>query len=155
MSLYRLTYYSQASSQISRYDLKNILETAQKHNRANDITGLLYYQDFKFLQILEGEHHQINQTYHRIARDERHYDPCLIECIPVKKREFEVWSMQGVHIDDLATEQIRMLMLKYSGSSLFQPDQMMAEQCLEFMQELAYIHLLSDDLSLEFAELAI
>ncbi|MEB3311555.1 MAG: BLUF domain-containing protein [Snowella sp.] len=155
MSLYRLIYCSQASSEISRYDLKDILETSQKNNQATGITGLLYYEDSKFLQILEGDHRQVNQTYHRILRDPRHHDPLLIECLPVQKREFEVWSMQGIHTDDLATEQIRTFLLKYSGFSQFLPDTMTAEQCLGFMQELAYIHLLSDSFTLELAELAL
>ena len=74
MNLYRLVYSSQASSELSPQDLKEISEISQKNNQFDGMTGLLCYSDLMFLQILEGEHQQVNKTYHRIVRDKRTFE---------------------------------------------------------------------------------
>jgi len=150
MSLYRLIYSSQASSEISSQDLKDIAEISQQNNNIDGITGLLCYGDSMFLQILEGEHQQVSKTYHRIVADKRHHTPVLIECLPTKTRLFEAWSMQTISMNELATDQMNTLVLRYSGSSKFKPNSMTPEQCLGFVQEIASIHELSDSLQLSF-----
>ena len=116
MNLYRLVYSSQANSELSPEDLKDISVVSENNNLADGITGLLCYSNLMFLQILEGEHEQINKTYHRIVGDKRHHTPILIECVPIQNRLFEVWSMQTISLSDLADSQINTLILKYSGS---------------------------------------
>jgi hypothetical protein len=150
MNLYRLVYSSQASSALSPEDLKNISDVSQKNNQLDGITGLLCYGNLMFLQILEGEHEQVNKTYHRIVGDKRHHTPILIECVPIKNRLFEVWSMQTINLTELADDQINTLILKYSSSPKFKPNGMSPEQCLNFMQEVANIYELSDSLVLDF-----
>jgi len=150
MNLYRLVYSSQASSELSPQDLKEIPEISQKNNQFDGMTGLLCYSDLMFLQILEGEHQQVNKTYHRIVRDKRHHTPVLIECVPIQNRLFEDWSMQIINLSDLADSQINTLILKYSGSPKFKPNGMNPEQCLNFMQEVANIYQLSDSLAIDF-----
>jgi hypothetical protein len=150
MDLYRLIYSSQASYKLSSQDLKDIAEVSQKHNQPDGITGLLCYNNSMFLQILEGEQQQVSKTYHRIVRDKRHHTPILIECVPIKNRLFEVWSMQTISLTELADSQINILILKYSGSPKFNPNGMSPEQCLNFMQEVANIYELSDSLVIDF-----
>jgi hypothetical protein len=150
MNLYRLVYSSQANSELSPEDLKDISVVSEKNNLADGITGLLCYSNLMFLQILEGEHEQINKTYHRIVGDKRHHTPILIECVPTQNRLFEVWSMQTISLSDLADNQINTLILKYSGSPKFKPNGMSPEQCLNFMKEVANIYQLSDSLVIDF-----
>ena len=150
MNLYRLVYSSQANSELSPEDLKDISVVSENNNLADGITGLLCYSNLMFLQILEGEHEQINKTYHRIVGDKRHHTPILIECVPIQNRLFEVWSMQTISLSDLADSQINTLILKYSGSPKFKPNGMSPKQCLNFMKEVANIYQLSDSLAIDF-----
>ena len=150
MNLYRLVYSSQASSELSSQDLKEISAVSQKNNHLDGITGLLCYSDLMFLQILEGEHEQVSKTYHRIVGDKRHHAPVLIECVPIQNRLFEVWSMQTINLGDLADSQMNTLILKYSGSPKFKPNGMSPKQCLNFMKEVANIYQLSDSLAIDF-----
>ena len=150
MNLYRLVYSSQANSELSPEDLKDISVVSENNNLADGITGLLCYSNLMFLQILEGEHEQINKTYHRIVGDKRHHTPILIECVPIQNRLFEVWSMQTISLSDLADSQINTLILKYSGSPKFKPNGMSPKQCLNFMKEVANIYQLSDSLTIDF-----
>ena len=150
MNLYRLVYSSQANSELRPEDLKDISVVSEKNNLADGITGLLCYSNLMFLQILEGEHEQINKTYHRIVGDKRHHTPILIECVPTQNRLFEVWSMQTISLSDLADSQINTLILKYSGSPKFKPNGMNPGQCLNFMKEVANIYQLSDSLVIDF-----
>jgi hypothetical protein len=150
MNLYRLVYSSQANSELSPEDLKDISVVSENNNLADGITGLLCYSNLMFLQILEDEHEQINKTYHRIVGDKRHHTPILIECVPIQNRLFEVWSMQTISLSDLADSQINTLILKYSGSPKFKPNGMSPKQCLNFMKEVANIYQLSDSLAIDF-----
>jgi hypothetical protein len=150
MNLYRLVYSSQASSELSPEDLKDISVVSEKNNLTDGITGLLCYSNLMFLQILEGEHQQVNKTYHRIIGDKRHHTPILIECVPTQNRLFEVWSMQTIRLGDLADSQMNTLILKYSGSPKFKPNGMSPGQCLNFMKEVANIYQLSDSLLIDF-----
>lgn len=149
MSLYRLIYSSQAIPTLKPQDLKDILESSQKNNPNNGITGLLCYSKPCFLQVLEGECEQVNETYHRIVQDERHHTPKIIECLPIRKRNFEVWSMQAISINDLATDQVKTLVLKYSGFTSLRPDAMDPEQCLSFLIDIAKVYQLSDNFFLD------
>jgi len=150
MNLYRLIYSSQTSTELSPEDLKDISDVSQKNNQIDGITGILCYSNLMFLQILEGEHQQVSKTYHRIVQDKRHHTPILIKCVPIKNRLFEIWSMQTIDLTELADSQINTLILKYSGSPKFKPNEMSPEQCLNFMQEVGNIYELSDSLVLDF-----
>lgn len=142
-------YSSEAIPTLKPQDLKDILESSQKNNPTNGITGLLCYSKPAFLQVLEGERDAVNETYHRIVQDERHHNPCLIECVPIKRRNFEVWSMQAISVGDLSTEQVRSLVLKYSGYITLRPETMDPEQCLGFLSDIAKIYQLSDNFFLD------
>ncbi len=80
-----------------------ILESSIRHNKENDITGMLLYAGGNFLQVLEGESDCITETFQRISIDPRHHN--IIEIInnPIPEREFSQWSM-GFH--QLTQEQI-------------------------------------------------
>ena len=150
MNLYRLIYSSQTSTELSPEDLKDISVVSKKNNQIDGITGILCYSNLMFLQILEGEHQQVSKTYHRIVGDKRHHTPILIKCVPIKNRLFEIWSMQTINLTELADSQINTLILKYSGSPKFKPNEMSPDQCLNFMQEVVNIYQLSDSLAIDF-----
>ena len=149
MSLYRLIYSSTAHPDLTPQDLKEILEISEKNNSENGITGLLCYGNQIFLQVLEGEWDEVNKTYHRIAQDTRHHTPRLIECLPISSRAFEVWSMQAITLNELATEQLKTLILKHSGTVKLRPELMRPDQCLNFLLDVAKVYQLSDNFYLD------
>jgi len=145
MGLYRLIYSSQAIPTLQPQDLKDILVASEKNNPERGITGLLCYGQPAFLQILEGDRQMVNETYHHIVTDNRHHSPQIIECVPIRKRIFETWSMQAIALNNLSKEQINSLVLKYSGSTALDPDRMEPEQCLNFLVDIAKVYQLSDN----------
>ncbi len=149
MNLYRVIYSSYAKPDLDIQELKDIMEASTKNNKEDGITGLLCYGDSMFLQLLEGDQEKVSTTYHRIARDERHHGPLLIECQSISKRLFEVWSMQAIQLTDLNREQVNNIVLKYSGSALFRPNSMTPLQCVSFLKEMATLFQLSDSVILE------
>lgn len=76
-----------------KIDLRSILATARRNNRANNITGLLMFNGKRFLQVLEGPADAIGATFERISRDSRHRGQVLLARKAIERREFGDWSM--------------------------------------------------------------
>lgn len=76
--------------------LAPILESAVRHNREDDITGMLLYSGGNFLQVLEGAANKVNETYQRICHDLRHTNIIILIQKEVDERHFPDWSM-GYH----------------------------------------------------------
>jgi hypothetical protein len=76
--------------------LSAILASAQKHDAANGITGMLLYAEGSFLQVLEGPPEAVDATYARIQQDPRHKRTLVMSEHAVPQREFGDWRM-GFH----------------------------------------------------------
>ncbi len=140
MSLYRLTYCSQADPNLRYQDLKDILEKSEKNNTPVGITGLLCYGDDMFLQCLEGDRKIVSQTYHRIAQDQRHYDAELIELCAIDSRYFTEWSMKVVQLGALSPDKVKAILIKHSSSSFLRPSTMTPKQCLQLLIDLQHFY---------------
>ena len=70
--LIELSYVSKTTSGFNRTDLIQILETAQSFNQKNKITGILFYEDGFFAQLIEGHKLDILPLWKRIQDDKRH-----------------------------------------------------------------------------------
>ena len=95
--LIRLVYSSDHAD--PHVDLEGALEierSSQKNNLFNGITGVLYFNESGFLQVLEGEMQVVTQTFGRVSRDNRHQNVRLIETIPIKKQIFSLWDLRLV-----------------------------------------------------------
>jgi Sensors of blue-light using FAD len=91
-----LGYISQANfddTSAGSPDITAILESAQRHNTINDLTGMLVSDGQRFLQILEGDKASVIGTYLRIANDSRHRMVESLGYIPLVKRHFSTWRM--------------------------------------------------------------
>ena len=135
MVLYRMVYSSYASPNLGYEDLNDIMGKSEKNNSRDGITGFLCYRDSMFLQVLEGDRQILCKTYHRISQDNRHHNPEIIEAAPIESRIFGLWSMRAIKLGDLSAERAQHLILKHSGSTVFKPHTMSAEQCLNFFTE--------------------
>lgn len=99
--LCRLIYYSSASPHLQDSDVDAILDEAIRRNGRCGITGLLAYDAFYFMQILEGEDEAVNTLYLSIAADPRHYDVRLILYQRIEERRFSEWSMALAKLPDV------------------------------------------------------
>lgn len=81
-------------------DLKTILTTATEHNKHNDITGVLFFDNGKFIQILEGELDVLTPLLERIKGDPLHKNFKMLINEPIEKRETEQWSMKAFDLSE-------------------------------------------------------
>lgn len=123
MPLVRLIYASTVKDGFNADDIAEILQTAKKHNTANNVTGMLCFTRKIFLQCLEGTREQVNRTYHKILNDPRHDNVVILDYREVVERQFAQWSM-GYIPETSITGPIN---LKYSGSTEFDPYTMSGE----------------------------
>ena len=69
----RLVYVSQASPGVGARDTYDIMRVAINRNSQLGLTGVLLFLDGYFVQLLEGQPHQVNARFQRIAADVRHH----------------------------------------------------------------------------------
>jgi hypothetical protein len=98
MSLVSLIYVSSARAELGPEELNRILESAVRHNTAQDVTGMLLYLNGSFMQVLEGEESAIDETYSRVRQDPRHIGVLQIDRARTKARSFDQWSMGFKHL---------------------------------------------------------
>lgn len=99
--LHLIVYMSSATPDCDKNvtsELKNIISVARRENAAHAITGLLFYLDRKFLQIIEGPEAKLRQLMTNIERDNRHRDLHYLIDTPVEMRGFKDWSMESFHL---------------------------------------------------------
>ena len=91
-----IIYVSKKSELYKDEDLKKIVESAQKHNAENSVTGALAVVDNWFMQYLEGSAPDVNRTYRRISEDKRHHLLMIRHYGFADARLFDEWSMEDV-----------------------------------------------------------
>ncbi|SFR53215.1 BLUF domain-containing protein [Thiomicrospira sp. ALE5] len=96
--MFELVYTSRASSMMTEIELEELRNEAIYFNSMQQITGLLLYNNGIFLQLLEGEQHDIESLYSKIKQDFRHYDVRQIYSRPIEKRSFGKWSMRFFNV---------------------------------------------------------
>lgn len=109
--LTRLLYVSTAVGPVTTAVTATILRSAQKHNAASGITGVLCQGRGVYLQVLEGERSQVDAIYGRIALDKRHNNVVLRQQEDISRRQYGKWAMAHVdmaHLDnaEAAREQV-------------------------------------------------
>jgi Sensors of blue-light using FAD len=91
--IWQLLYSSVQAYEMETADMVKLLFDARAFNRENGITGLLLYHEGRFMQLIEGEQHQIQRLYRRIVGDSRHRDVVLEVNAPAEQRLFPQWQM--------------------------------------------------------------
>jgi hypothetical protein len=89
----QIIYTSTACDTVDREERVAILEVSRRNNVRDSITGLLYSDEHRFLQALEGPSDRVEATYARIQQDERHKDIKVISRREIQSREFGDWAM--------------------------------------------------------------
>ncbi|WP_084494889.1 BLUF domain-containing protein [Alkanindiges illinoisensis] len=80
-------------------DVKDILTTARRENKKNNLVGALYYGNGCFFQCLEGNQQDIDQLYAKLEKDPRHHELKVLSLEPVEQRSFSSWEMKYATID--------------------------------------------------------
>jgi hypothetical protein len=91
--IWQLLYSSAQAYEMETADMVKLLFDARAFNRENGITGLLLYHEGRFMQLIEGDQHEIQRLYRRIAQDSRHRDVILEVNAPADQRLFPQWQM--------------------------------------------------------------
>ena len=95
--LSQMLYISTAVGPVTTAVTGTILRSAQAHNLAHGITGVLCQGQGVYLQVLEGEPSQVDALYARILLDKRHQNVVLRLRQDIKSRRYGNWAM--AHID--------------------------------------------------------
>lgn len=73
--------------------IDSIVAIAKKENSAHGITGVLFFESNKFLQVIEGEEAELRQLMKNIEADRRHESiKYLIDC-KIEERALKDWNM--------------------------------------------------------------
>jgi len=129
MSLIRLMYCSKPAPSFQPGHIKEILHLARERNQAACVTGALVFHRKWFLQVIEGSRGAVTELFLRIARDPRHEQVHLMECVDVHERHFGEWNM--AYCAD--TDAMRGTVLRFAGTSEFAPTEMSATSALRLM----------------------
>ncbi len=89
----QIIYISTATAIATPEDPATILEVSRRNNVRDGLTGLLYFDGKRFLQVLEGDEAPIASALTRIHRDKRHRAIVVLSDRDVGTREFGDWSM--------------------------------------------------------------
>lgn len=91
--LAKLLYRSTRNPECTDGELEKILDSAQRNNQPLDITGVLLYDQSRFIQYMEGPTKEISQLYDKIKTDTRHKEVRMVAFGPLAERRFPTWAM--------------------------------------------------------------
>ncbi|WP_379922356.1 BLUF domain-containing protein [Erythrobacter sp. R86502] len=101
-----LTYQSTATSKPSAAELRSLAHQARTRNRSVGVTGMLLFEEGRFLQTLEGPPEGVEAIWSSVARDQRHSEIEVLSRHMAPARLFTGWdlflSSKLSHAPDLA-----------------------------------------------------
>jgi hypothetical protein len=100
--LIELSYVSEATNDMGILGLMNLLEDAVHKNKRNGITGVLFYDNRIFGQIVEGYPQHVEIIWKAISADPRHSKVQVLDINSLQKRRFSNWSMKFYGSDEIS-----------------------------------------------------
>ena len=101
-ALYHFVYCSRAADGVDDAEVGRIVESAQRHNPAHGITGVLVFGSGVFFQWIEGPAAQIQKLIANLHGDSRHYDiASLSQSEEERERLYPNWGMEKVEAGDI------------------------------------------------------
>ena len=79
--------------------LNDIAEVAAKHNKTDNITGILCYGNGYFLQCVEGTEQALTNLKNRLLVDDRHIDLKILDFSALAERRFAGWSLRSITLE--------------------------------------------------------
>ena len=90
-----VVYKSRAVAPLEEIDLQRLVDAAQRRNQAEGLTGLVVYDEGRFLQWLEGPADSLSRVMRSINCDARHTD---IEVLGNQKTPTRMFGHWGLHL---------------------------------------------------------
>lgn len=84
-----------------------IIESSIRNNERFGVTGMLLYADGNIVQVLEGEHLDVDSIFDKIRIDSRHTNIFVLYEQKVSKRDFPLWSMGCICLHDADIERFQ------------------------------------------------
>ncbi|NNJ91228.1 MAG: BLUF domain-containing protein [Gammaproteobacteria bacterium] len=103
----QLIYVSSAVWLLSEKELIDLLNKARARNISRNVTGMLLYAGGKFLQVLEGNSQDVEETYALIQKDIRHAGLQILNKETISERNFPNWSMGFKYLTEQETKNIK------------------------------------------------
>ena len=88
-----IVYVSSASRLLGEDQLMDILTSARKNNAERNISGILFYAEGTFMQVLEGEDADVDYIMGKISLDPRHKNLITLVDEPIRQKTFTDWTM--------------------------------------------------------------
>ena len=118
--LRQILYISTAYPSGTRAELDPIYESSRHNNPLDGVTGLLFSDGHRFVQVLEGVPDAVGATMARIRNDSRHRAIEVLRDEAVAAREFGYWSMadrrRGERADEF-DQRLRLLLRNASAGT--------------------------------------
>ena len=96
----QVSYLSRATSPLSAEQLLALLQQCRDNNTSSGITGMLFYGNGTFLQVVEGDAAAVDRLVDTISRDPRHADIRILGRKTVEQREYADWTMGFERVTD-------------------------------------------------------
>jgi len=94
MNLTQLIYVSKATQLMGMLSLIRILDSSVRWNETHELTGVLFYDNGHFCQLLEGDKYEILNVWERISYDKRHLILRRLELSSIEKRSYLDWKLR-------------------------------------------------------------
>ena len=91
--MFQQILYISSISPVAQIDVAKILAVSQANNARDDLSGLLFFNGRRFLQVLEGPTPAMDAVLTRIRADTRHRAIVVLSDRMVAEREFGPWAM--------------------------------------------------------------
>ena len=92
--LISVSYISKATQDMGVLALMRLTDQAAQLNQRLGLSGVLFYENQHFGQILEGPRAEVMGLWEKIQRDPRHQQVRLLKMEEIKERSFPTWSMR-------------------------------------------------------------
>ena len=102
--MYSIVYGSRATTAFTSIDLAELLTECRAKNRRVGVTGMLMFENDRFLQALEGPEFVVRDLMGRIERDPRHDHVEVFREEAVGQRRFPDWSMGYDRIGEIEAD---------------------------------------------------
>lgn len=132
--IFQMAYVSNVAQGVSVQDCQEIAARSEVNNARDGVTGCLMLYDGWFVQVLEGAVGAVNRIYARIIADQRHVYPTILGADFIHARNFPVWRMRLVHIQN--SERVTHVIRRYNASTAFDPMALDRLGCVAMLCEL-------------------
>lgn len=102
--LVELSYVSRATQDMGLSSLVHLFDVSFNWNQSHDLTGVLFYENEHFAQILEGRREDVIFIWEKIQTDYRHQVLHRIELEEIDQRLFPSWALRFYGGDQIAKD---------------------------------------------------